>query len=62
MVQDIDEGDAKKTHNEVLFFFFKMRKKITKMIQHIFNLNILNAAIQNNFLKVKELNLHTEDA
>lgn len=39
-----------------------MRKKITKMIQHIFNLNILNAAIQNNFLKMKELNLHTEDA
>lgn len=41
--------------------FFKMRKKITKTSQHIFNLNTLNAAIQNNFLKMKELNLHTEN-
>lgn len=39
-----------------------MRNKITKKMQHTFNLSILGTAIQSSFLKIIELNLHTENA
>lgn len=31
-------------------------------MQHTFNLSILGTAIQSSFLKITELNLHTENA